>query len=290
MTAPVAPPYLPQDLADIWLAAYIDAGGNESPVTAADYALRVMRGIEQPPPSLGTSQGAIANLYDQYFEGNRRADGTFRFDELGYVVEVDAMADSFRTFGVDPELFRGRFGELIGGDVSAAELEGRLQLGYDEIINRAPEIAEYYAATYGLAGLEPEDVFAAFVDPTVGEEILAGRARASLIGGTGAQAGFNIVKQFSEELVDRIRSIDQIEEFFGGASNQIPLLRRLAERHFDPNDDFDLRDYAAATLYDDPVQRRRIARLVAAEQASFGTGAGVSRDRTTGSLTGLREQ
>jgi hypothetical protein len=61
----------------------------------------------------------------------------------------------------------------------------------------------------------------------------------------------------------------------------------LANRHFDPDDDFDIFEFTAASLFNDPVQRRRMARLIAQEQAQFGSTGGFARDRGTGGLAGL---
>ena len=291
MPAPVAPAYLPAQLADIWLLAYIDAGGNESPVTAATFALRVMRGIEAPPATVGLSRESIAATYDNFFGGNRRADGTFRFDELGYVVETEEMRDSLRSFGLTPDLFESRFADLIGGDVSSSEFEERVTLGYQEIIDRALEIAEFYQATFGLEGLEPEDIVAAFIDPQVGEEILAGRARVSLVGGTARQAGFQIAADFAQNLLNQgLDTADEAQQFFGTASEQVPLFDVLANRHFDPDDDFDIFEFTAASLFNDPAQRRRMARLISQERSQFGSTGGFIRDRNTGGLTGLEVQ
>ncbi len=285
---PIAPAYLPEQLADIWLAAYIDAGGNESPTTAASFAVRVMRGIENPPDGFALSRPAIASIYDTHFKGNRRDDNTFRFDELGYVIETEEMRDTLRSFGLEPAPWENRFAGLIGGDVSSAEFEDRVRLGYTEIIDRAPDIAAFYQQEYGLAGLEPEDIIAAFIDPDLGEEILSGRARVSLVGGTARQAGFQIAADFAQTLLDQgLDTSDEAQQFFGTATEQIPLFNVLAQRHFDPDDDFDLFEFTSASLFNDPVQRRRMARLISQERSQFGQSAGIVRDRQTGSLTGL---
>lgn len=288
MPPPVAPSYLPEQLADIWLRAYIDAGGNESPVTAGTYALRVMRGIETPPEGFTLSREAIASIYDTHFKGNRRSDGTFRFDELGYVIETEEMRDTLRSFGFEPAAWESRFPDLIGGDVSSGEFEERVRLGYQEIIDRAPEIAEFYRSEFGLTGLEPEDIIAAFIDPGIGEEILAGRTRVALVGGSARQQGFQIAASFAQTLLDQgLDTFDEAQQFFGTAQEQIPLFNVLAQRHFDPDDDFDIFEFTAASLFNDPVQRRRMARLIAQERTQFEETGPFARDQQTGSLTGL---
>lgn len=287
----LAPAYLPDELKEIWLAAYIDAGGTEGGLGALSYALEVMRGIRTPPGTVGMSQSAIANLYDRFFGGNRRDDGTFRFDELGYTEERLEFADVIGSYGIRPEVWESRFEELIAGDVSVGEFDQRITLGYELIYERAPEVAAFYAREYGSTNMTPEDILAAFLDPDVGTEILERNASVSIIGGTAQQFGFRIAADFAERLlIQGVEGLEGSQDLFGAAQEQLPILEALAKRHNDPDDDFDLYEFASAYVFNDPQQRRRMARLIAQERSLFTGGkVGVARDRS-GGLTGLLSQ
>lgn len=287
----LAPAYLPNELKEIWLAAYIDAGGTEGGSGALSYALEVMRGLRTPPNTVRMSQSAIASLYDRFFGGNRRDDGTFRFDELGYTEERLAFADVIGNYGIRPDVWESRFEELIAGDVSVGEFDQRIALGYELIYERAPEVAAFYAREYGSINMQPEDILVAFLDPDVGTEILQRNASVSLIGGTAEQFGFNIAADFAQRLlIQGVEGIEGSQDLFGAAREQLPILEALAKRHNDPDDDFDLYEFASAYVFNDPQQRRRMARLIAQERALFTGGkVGVARDRS-GGLTGLLSQ
>jgi len=287
----IAPSYLPESLKSIWVEAYIEAGGQEGGTAASSYALEVMRGIRNPPPGFAWSQSQIRSMYDASFGGNRRDDDTFRFDELGYTQEKIGFGQIAADFGIRPDVWSSRFEELIAGDVDQNEFYGRIQSAYEDIIYQAPEIAEYYAREFGATGVTPEDILVAYLDPNTGAEIFANNASVSLVGGTGAQHGFDIAADFAEQLLYQgLNTNTANNEFFGAAQEQIPILETLAKRHNDPDDDFDLNEFSAGYLFSDPTQRRRMARLVAQESAQFSGGrVGVARDRT-GSLTGLIQQ
>jgi hypothetical protein len=66
----------------------------------------------------------------------------------------------------------------------------------------------------------------------------------------------------------------------------------LAKRHADPDDTFDLNEFVASEIYDDPEQRRRIRRLVSQERSLFANiGAQTQFSRTrVGGITGLTER
>jgi hypothetical protein len=73
------------------------------------------------------------------------------------------------------------------------------------------------------------------------------------------------------------------------AANLVPALNVLTRRHADPDDTFDLEEFVAADLFEDPTQRRRMRRLVNQERASFTGGRpGTLSTLQTGGVTGLR--
>ena len=80
------------------------------------------------------------------------------------------------------------------------------------------------------------------------------------------------------------------DRFFGEAANLLPTLSVLARRHEDPEDDFTLDDFVASDIHSDPLQARRMRRLVRQEQSQFANITGSLRyrqDQRTGLRTGL---
>ena len=78
---------------------------------------------------------------------------------------------------------------------------------------------------------------------------------------------------------------------FGAADRLLPFLQGMALRHADPDDTFDITEFASATILDDPEQLNRLDRLQAQEAAGFTGGAQLefARERD-GRVTGLAER
>jgi hypothetical protein len=70
---------------------------------------------------------------------------------------------------------------------------------YQGIQENIPEVTEFYRENFGLE-LTPEAIFVGALDPTVGEEIVAGRITTAQIGGEAARAGFEITGDFAQRL------------------------------------------------------------------------------------------
>ena len=263
-------PWLPQELVQIYADSYVEYGD----------------------PELAWAAVRQAPAYDTYYPGNRRDDGTLRLTEQGYASTIDAYEDSFTAIGVNPRVFAERFVELIEGDVSPDELyRDRLQPVFDRVVSAGPQIQAYYSESLGL-DMTIEAIVASVLDPDVGQRILNREITMAEIGGEAADRNFDIARDMASELFEQGLGRDDADRFFGEAANLLPTLSVLANRHADPDDEFDLNNFVAAELYDDPEQRRRIRRLVSQERSLFaniGAQTQYSRGRV-GGITGLTEK
>jgi len=260
-------PWMPDELIAIYNEAFIEYG---DPAMAWAF-------VRQSPE------------YAVHFAGNRREDGTLRMTEQEYASVKDAYSDVFRSIGLNPELFKGQYVDLIEGDVSPDELmRDRVMPVWERVIESTPQIMEFYANNYGLE-MTPEAILAAALDPDrVGTAILNKQIALSEIGGEGASSGFDVDIEFAERLMDE--GLDQLsaDSLFKKAENMLPVLNTLAARHADPDDEFDLKEFVSGELFADPQQRRRIRRLMAQESSTFTGGAQVDYLKSrTGGLAGL---
>lgn len=238
----------------------------------------------------GDAEGALNNFrdsdaYERYFPGNRREDGTLRYDEAAYFVYTERARIAVSSIGVNPDVFGDQIVAALAGDVSIGDLERRIDAVYESVIDRAPEVRAYYANAFGIE-LSDAAIVASVLDPDVGNAVLEGRLTTAEIGGEAALRGFGINLQVAESLRQRGVTGESAGELFSQAAESVPVLEVLARRHNDPNDEFNLDTFLQASVFDDPVERRRMRRLVAQERASF-TGGSVARDRESGAMTGL---
>lgn len=239
----------------------------------------------------GNVQLALAAMradprYDQFFVGNRRADGTFRLSEADYVGRIHGFRAALQGVGLNPDLFQSHFGDLIEGDVTAGMLEQRLLRVQEAIVQGLEEVRQWYTSNYGIE-LTDEAILASVLDPQVGQNILERRISMAEVGAEGAMRGFEIGADFADRLVAGGLAQPGARQFFAQAESRLPTLGTLAQRFRDRDDQFRLEDFAEASLFGDAFQRRRIGRLSAAELASFtGTQDMFRTDRET--VTGLR--
>ncbi len=180
---------------------------------------------------------------------------------------------------------------LLVGNVSPEELDrDRIAPVYERVIESSPAIRADYITRNGPE-MSDEAIIAGILDPELGDRIINRQVAISEIAGEGAESGFGISDTLVEQLyragVDR-READRL---FSEASNVIPVLSTMARRHADPDDDFDIEQFVSADIFSDPVQRRRMRRLVAQERSLFANvGAQTSFARQNrGGITGLRQ-
>ena len=235
------------------------------------------------------------DYYAEVFPGIKRDDGSYRMEENEYLANMDSYRQSIAAVGVNPELFESRFIELIEGDVSGNEFwQERVAPIYDRVMDRGEEMMARYADDWGI-DMTREALIASLLDPEmVGDRILNRQIGISEIRYEIEQAygdaGVDRYASLATDLYEEGRSQDEVERLITASRTDIPILSVLARRHNDPDDEFDLNEFTAATLWNDPQQARRMRRLIAQEQAQFtGSTLGFVRDQQ-GGVAGLQAQ
>ena len=247
----------------------------------------------------GSSEAAWAQIrkspqYEEWFPGNITEDGRVRLSEDEYAKVTASYDEVFINVGLNPAAFKGRYGELIRGDVSPYELEtARINPMHDRIVSQSAQLKEWYSANFGV-DLTDAALIASAIDPDLGEKILTKQISMAEIGGEASESGFDLTSDFAQRIIEESQ-LDRAgaESMFQKAENFVPVINVLAQRHADADDDFDLNEFIAADLFKDPTQMRRMNRLIAQERSSFSggqLGSGAAMSRTTGGLTGLTER
>jgi hypothetical protein len=256
-------PWLPDNLVQMFANEWADTGD-------AQLSLALVRASKE---------------YEVAFPGIKRADGTLRMTEQEWFSTKEAYSTLFREFGLNDTLFQDRFTELIEGQVSPQELAGRLGAAYEMISNNIPEVAEAFSSIYGTNGQAA--LFASFIDPDIGQAILDRRISVAQVAGEGLARGFDVDETFAGRLVSG--GVDQgvARNLFIQAEGQLQTLDDLARRHRDPDDSFDLTEFAEANVFGDASQTRRIRRLLRAEASLFTDQLGSVAIGGEGALTGL---
>ena len=245
----------------------------------------------------GDPQVAIAEVrrspaYEIAFPGNKRPDGTVKFDEVTYTGLKESYIGTLQEYGIprntSVDLLTDRFTGLIEGEVSAREFAQRVDAVYQGIQENIPEVTEFYRENFGLE-LTPEAIFVGALDPTVGEEIVAGRITTAQIGGEAARAGFQISGDFAQRLQRAGISQAQARQLFTTAQTELPRLQELQTRGgvTDP-EQFTLEQFTEAAVFQSPEELEEIQRLEAEEASRFAPVGGAARRGRR--VTGLVEE
>lgn len=273
------PPWLPEGLYQIWLTHYTAAGGQAGGADAEVAAIELTR---QDP------------TYETYFPGIKREDGTIRYadtPEQTYYTNIQSFRNTVEGLQMSPDVFAADYISLIEGDVSPNEFSSRATALQDRVLGQGPFIRDFYAENYGI-DMTNQGILAGLMSERINDAILNRQITMSEIGGEGGMRGFDISAEFAN-LLAREGDMDREEaqRMFGAADRLLPFLQGMALRHADPDDTFDITEFASATILDDPEQLNRLDRLQAQEAAGFTGGAQLefARERD-GRVTGLAER
>jgi len=260
-------PFLPQGLVDLFIEKYVDFDKNVNLALGA---------VRQDP------------VYQDYYPGNTRPDGSVRLSEAEYGAVLESYKDSLRTFGINPDVFADNYAQLVEGDVSPTEFQSRLNQVYSGIEQNIPEVKEYYATNFGI-DLSDESIFAAAVDPTLGDAILSGQITQAQIGGEAEARGFEITQPQIERLQRFGVTQQQARETFRAAEQQLEQLQSLeAQRGIAEEERIGIEEFTEAAVFGETEDIQRIRRLREEQQAEFTPELGaVRRGRR---VTGLLEE
>ena len=247
----------------------------------------------------GNPKVAIAEVrgtteYETLFPGNKRADGTVKFDEVTYVGLKESYMGTLAEYGVSREisesLLQDRLTSLIEGEVSAREFQQRVGAVFQGVQENIQEVQDFYATNYGI-DLTQESIFLGAIDPSVGEDIVAGKVTTAQIGGEAAKAGFTVDLSTAEKLRKAGLNQQQARQFFSTAADQIPRIQELQQRggkSVAQEDVFNLEKFTEAMLFQSPDEAEELRRLQAEEASRFSAIGGAARQGSR--VTGLTEQ
>lgn len=142
-------PYFPSNILNIVLNTWVDTG-------SIDIAI---------------AQGRASEDYAKTFPGIKREDGSLRMTEIQYLEVKDAMKDELRNYNLNPDVFENEIIDAISGDVDIQEFSGRLQFGYEQLLNNRDVVLEVYKAEFGM-DLTEEALFAMFISPDIATSVL----------------------------------------------------------------------------------------------------------------------
>lgn len=243
----------------------------ESNVSPSEFAIR----LRQTP------------TYKKRFAANdaRIKAGYRALSEGEYIALEDQYQNILRNYGLPSTYYSkddiGRqegFEKFISGDVSPAELEDRVQLAYNRVINANPEVGIALRTFY--PDISSGDIIAYALDPEKSLETIKRKITAAEIGGAAVQAGlttnesdaaylarYGITKQAAEQGYRTISGFlpraQQLSSIYGKQVEGGPYTQASAEREV----------FGVPGAAEEERKRLKITSL---EQASFAGQAGLT--------------
>lgn len=229
--------------------------------------------------------------YDQWVPGNRNTDGTVRLPEGEYFSRMEGYAAVTARWGINPDLLRSKFVELIRGNVTPGEWADRVRHRHEQLLEWGPTETNFYSMAqrvYGqYFGVEMNDaaVLLSTLDPAIGEEIVQKRIRLAQIGAGAAAYGFARDRGTAERLASFGLTGETALDFYSQARQQLPTLQGVARRQNDPGVNVSTLEHAFVER--DAGTQQRLARNVGGELADWSRPGGFRQDQE-GRLAGLR--
>jgi hypothetical protein len=158
-------------------------------------------------PAEFTLRLRATDAYKKRFAANqsRIQRGLRALSEAEYIGLEDQYQNIMRNYGLPASYYQrgdmGRqegFEKFIGGDVSAAELEDRIQTAQNRVINAAPEVAASLRSYY--PDISNGDILAYALDPDKALTEIRRKVTAAEIGAGAAMAGLQTGVARAEEL------------------------------------------------------------------------------------------
>ena len=227
--------------------------------------------------------------YKKRFAANaqRVAKGLRALSEAEYIGTEDQYQDVMRRYGM-PESYYAKgdlgvqagFEKFLAGDVSAVELEDRIQTAQNRVVNSNPEVARALKEFY--PGISNGDILAYVLDPANAIEQIKRKVTAAEIGGAAIQSGLKTGMTRAEELAAAGITKQQAQQGFQTVAEVAPRGSQLAEIYKqDPYTQTTAEQevFGLTGAVDAARQRRKLTQLeTAAFSGTAGTGA-IARDR-----------
>jgi hypothetical protein len=226
------------------------------------------------------------DAYQKRFAANaqRIKSGLRALSEAEYVGLEDQYQNVMRNYGLPASYYtRGDMGvqqgfeKFISGDVSAAELEDRIQTAQNRVINAAPEVTQALKQFY--PDISNGDILAYALDPSQALTNIKRKVTAAEIGAGAMQAGLGTSAARAEELQRFGVTGEAAREGFRTIGGFLPQAQVLGERYakqgFGPytQTTAEAEVFGTTGAVESAQKRRKLAELEAA-QFSGTTGAG----------------
>ena len=270
----------------------IKAGDPASDALLATIKNLAMSGAGADTISLQLQQ---SDAYKARFAGNetRRAAGLNVLSPAEYIATENAYDQILRASGVPTGFYNSSAekAKLIGADVSASELQSRVDLAAKSISGADPFYTQQLKNLYGLS---QGDMIAHVLDPAAAMPLLQQQTQSTTIAAAAARNATNVNLSTAQQLAGMGVTQAQAEQGFGNIASQLPGMQAIASRYQGYGDAGTVGTGLQAATFGAPIAgetaaqaETRLKRLQTQETSTFGGSAGAS---TQGQSLGVGNQ
>lgn len=207
------------------------------------------------------------DAYKKRFAGNtaRIKNGYNALSEAEYLSSEDAIKSTMRKYGLDTAYStRDKLATLIGGDVSATEVDSRIGQAKRIIDNADPNIKNSLVSLYG-AGMS--DMLGYVLSPETAIEVVQRRVNAGFASGVAATQGIDLGLGLSEQVGDL--TLGDERTLRAQFSNIGDLARSTQRLSAIDNEDVSNQDVVRGEFGIDASADQKVRRLQSRERARF---------------------
>jgi hypothetical protein len=193
----------------------------------------IISGVSQAELTLALRQ---TDAYKKRFAANatRIANGLRALSEGEYIALEDSYQSIMRNYEVPATFYAkdsmGRqegFEKLIAGDVKAPELEQRIILGKERILNGPAETKQAFRQFFPT--ISDGDILGYVLDPEKGLQEIKRKVTAAEIGGAAIGAGLGLNLTRAEQLAGAGITGESARQGYGAIAGMLPRAQQLSE-------------------------------------------------------------
>jgi hypothetical protein len=221
--------------------------------------------------------------YKKRFAANaaRVSSGLRALSEGEYIRLEDEYQNVMRNYGLPASYYTkgdmGRqegFEKLIAGDVSMTELEDRIMIAQNRVINAAPEVTEALKQFY--PDIKNADILAYTLDPTQGLATIKKKVLAAEIGGAAIGAGLGAAATRAEELARYGVTAESARQGYEAIGGGLERGRQLSSIYQQPDYNQAVAEQEVFNLPGQAQAGEKRKKIIGLEKATFGGQTGVS--------------
>ncbi len=211
--------------------------------------------------------------WQKRFAGNvaRQKAGLPVLSPANYLSVEDSYRQIMQQAGMPPGFWDqpSDFVNLIGNDVSPAEVQTRVKIAQNAINSTDPGFLNYFKQYYGSG-----DLLATVLDPTKATDVIQRNFQSAQVGGAAADQGINISQQQAGSLVDMGVSQNNAMAGFSQIAAEQPIDSKLSSIYGQPQ--LTTQDLINETFKGDATVTAQKAKLASAERGQFSGRSGAA--------------